>query len=129
MNIYDVLDELLGVGGRSEDHARHRRAVLAKARDQKVFGDPQATNLDEAVPGRLPGQVAVGGTGPVVDLNELARQLLAHIGASSPAPAAAAPAAPAAVEAPAAPAPAASTPAPLASSDIAAQLAKALGQA
>jgi len=126
MNIYDVLDELLGVGGRSEDHARHRRAVLAKARDQKVFGDPQATNLDEAVPGRLPGQVAVGGTGPVVDLNELARQLLAHIGASSPAPAAAAPAA---VETPAPSEPAASTPAPLASSDIAAQLAKALGQA
>lgn len=128
MNIYDVLDELLGVGGRSEDHARHRRAVLAKARDQKVFGDPQATNLDEAVPGRLPGQVAVGGTGPVVDLNELARQLLAHIGASSPAPAPS-PAAPAAVEAPAPSEPAASTPAPLASSDIAAQLAKALGQA
>lgn len=126
MNIYDVIDELLGVGGRSEDHARHRRAVLAKARDQKVFGDPQATNLDEAVPGRLPGQVAVGGTGPVVDLNELARQLLAHIGASSPAPAAAAPAA---VETPAPSEPAASTPAPLASSDIAAQLAKALGQA
>jgi hypothetical protein len=126
MNIYDVLDELLGVGGRSEDHARHRRAVLAKARDQKVFGDPQATNLDEAVPGRLPGQVAVGGTGPVIDLNELARQLLAHIGASSPAPAAAAPAA---VETPAPSEPAASTPAPLASSDIAAQLAKALGQA
>ncbi len=126
MNIYDVLDELLGVGGRSEDHARHRRAVLANARDQKVFGDPQATNLDEAVPGRLPGQVAVGGTGPVVDLNELARQLLAHIGASSPAPAAAAPAA---VETPAPSEPAASTPAPLASSDIAAQLAKALGQA
>lgn len=125
MDIYDVLGEVLSAGGRNEDHARHRFAVLAKAREAKALGDPATTHIDEAAPGRQPGQVTLNNAGPVIDLDELAKRLLSFIAppavtaeAAVSVPEPAAPAVPAPEPAAAAP------PAP----DLAAQLAKALGQ-
>ena len=122
MDIYDVLGEVLSAGGRNEDHARHRFAVLAKAREAKALGDPAATHIDEAAPGRQPGQVTLNNAGPVIDLDELAKRLLSFI--APPAAPALAPESlpvtpPSTVTVPA------SEPA---APDLAAQLAKALGQ-
>ncbi len=126
MDIYDVLGEVLSAGGRNEDHALHRFAVLAKAREAKALGDPAATHIDEAAPGRQPGQVTLNNAGPVIDLDELAKRLLSFI--APPAAPALAPESlpvtpPSTVTVPA-PEPAGAGTAP----DLAAQLAKALGQ-
>lgn len=126
MDIYDVLGEVLSAGGRNEDHALHRFAVLAKAREAKALGDPAATHIDEAAPGRQPGQVTLNNAGPVIDLDELAKRLLSFIAppaAPAPAPESLPVTPPSTVTVPA-PEPAGAGPAP----DLAAQLAKALGQ-
>ena len=121
MDIYDVLGEVLSAGGRNEDHARHRFAVLAKAREAKALGDPAATHIDEAAPGRQPGQVTLNNAGPVIDLDELAKRLLSFIAPAAPAPAP--------ESLPVTPPSTVTVPASEpAAPDLAAQLAKALGQ-